>query len=341
MKQNLDNIRITFLVSRGRSGSTLLQSILDAHPNICAPIESKFVLHLYTKYNKITNWDNKITNSFIADIYTNRKFRLFWNVQQKELEILFSRYEINSFSDACKVVYLSHQSMFPKEEIKLVVDKNPLYSAFIPVLLKIFPNANFIHLIRDPRASTYSHVKALIQKNIPQTAYDWRLLNEKTEETKIELPHLFHTIKYEELTSQPSEKLKSLFEFINISFIPELLNANKIIKEKIETSKYLSLNHHTNISEPIYTTTVSEWKSKLTRKEIETINAICEQQLIKYKYPYKKPNNTFNNQLIFNYGKWRSIFTHWLLRSMFKSPFIFRVMLYRIISLLRDYKYKD
>ena len=341
MKQKLDNIRVIFIVSRGRSGSTLLQSIIDAHPNICAPIESKFVLHLKTKYQDISNWNNKIVSSFIKDIYTNRKFRLFWNVTPQELETLFKKYHISNFADACKVIYLSHQSMFPKEEIKLIVDKNPLHSIFISQILEVFPGANFIHLIRDPRASSYSHIKALLQTSVSPLAADWSLLNMRIELAKMKFSHLFYTIKYEDLTRIPEEKLIQLFSFINISFNPNLLNANKTIKQKIQANRYLSLPHHTNIAQPIYTKMIDLWKEKLTKKEIEIINLICEPQLIKYKYSYSKPSYSLKNKVMIKLSKKRALFTEWMLQLMFNMPFIFRVLLFRLVSALRDKRYKN
>lgn len=341
MKKSLNHIQIVFIVSRGRSGSTLLQSVLDAHPNICAPIESKFVLHLYTRYGDIINWNTKIISSFIKDIYTNRKFRLFWNVTPSELTTLFNNYHINNFSDACKVIYLSHHSMFPKENIKLIVDKNPLHSRFIPALFAIFPSAKFIHLIRDPRAATYSHFKTLMQKNIPQLAFEWRLLNEKIEIVKKNLPHYFYTIKYEDLVTHPQNEFNQLFDFINLPFIPQLLDANTTIKQNYQSNKYLSQSHHSDITKPITNSKINAWKNNLTKKEINIINIICEQQLINYHYPYEKISYSTNYKLLTKYGLFRSKLKNWLLDIMFKSTFLFRVFLYNIVSLLRDKKFKN
>ena len=155
-KKNLHHIQLVFLVSRGRSGSTMLQNILDAHPNICAPLESKFVLHLKSKYKNISHWNNKTINQFITDLYTNRKIRLFWNIDKKNLYDLFSQYKIESFADACKIIYLSFPSVHTKNNVTVIIDKNPAHSRFIYELYTVFPNAKFIHLVRDPRATTNS-----------------------------------------------------------------------------------------------------------------------------------------------------------------------------------------
>ena len=239
MKKTI-NIPIVFLVSRGRSGSTLLQSILDAHPNICAPLESKFALHLNNKYRKTTDWNKKTINEFITDVYSNRKFRLFWGVNPEELRTLFSNYEINSFSDACKIVYLSHHSMFDKDDIKLIIDKNPFHSRFVTDLLNIFPEAKFIHLIRDPRAVTYSHIKSLnhININLALATTEWLYLNNLIEGVKLKSPDIFYEIKYEHFIANPKEELIKLFHNLNLPFLPELLSANATIENKYQSNKF-------------------------------------------------------------------------------------------------------
>jgi hypothetical protein len=341
MKLSLKHIHLVFIVSRGRSGSTLMQSILDAHPNICAPIESKFVLHLKTKYHDVSSWSEKIINSFIKDLYTNRKFRLFWDVTPNELHTLFDKYHVTSFSDACKIVYLSHHSMFEKTDIKLIVDKNPLHSRLTSELLTVFPDSKFIHLIRDPRAATYSHFKTLMQKNIPQLAFEWKLLNKKIEGIKRNHMSIFYTIKYEDLVNSAEAEFQKIFKFINLPYLPEILNANSTIKEKYSSNKYLSQSHHKNITAPITNSNINLWQSKLSSEEVEIINLICEKQLIQYKYTYDKAKQSFKQKVILIYGSFRANLKNKLIEIMFKAPFVFRVFLYQIVSYLIDKKFKN
>ena len=50
------DIQIIFVLARGRSGTTLLQTILDSHPNIQAPFESRFAIHYRHRYLGIKKW---------------------------------------------------------------------------------------------------------------------------------------------------------------------------------------------------------------------------------------------------------------------------------------------
>ncbi len=57
-------IPIFFVVGRPRSGTTLLRTLFDAHPNVLVPPECQFIINLYPKYGKVTNWSKKNLESF-------------------------------------------------------------------------------------------------------------------------------------------------------------------------------------------------------------------------------------------------------------------------------------
>ncbi|NQU34666.1 MAG: sulfotransferase [Bacteroidetes bacterium] len=51
--EQLNKIPFFFVVGRPRSGTTLLRTLFDAHPNVSFPPECQFIINLYPKYGKI------------------------------------------------------------------------------------------------------------------------------------------------------------------------------------------------------------------------------------------------------------------------------------------------
>lgn len=47
---NIADTPFIFIVGRPRSGTTLLRTLYDAHPNVNIPPECQFVVNLYGKY---------------------------------------------------------------------------------------------------------------------------------------------------------------------------------------------------------------------------------------------------------------------------------------------------
>lgn len=52
----IEKLPMVFIIGRGRSGTTLLQTIMDAHPTIITANESPFIINLKQKYSKINQW---------------------------------------------------------------------------------------------------------------------------------------------------------------------------------------------------------------------------------------------------------------------------------------------
>jgi hypothetical protein len=339
VKQSLEHIQMVFLLSRSRSGSTLLQTILNSHPNIIAPIESKFVLHLKSRYKNCKNWDNKLINQFVDDLFTNRKIRLFWNVTPQEIKETLNTHTISSFPDACKAVYLSFPSSKTSQNIKIIIDKNPAHARFIKELHLIFPDANFIHLIRDPRATIYSQIKAFNKKSITNLAFLWVKLNQNiTKNIKIlRLNSL--KIKYENLVQKPEQEINSLMRFLKLEYDNQLLNSYKNITPLTKESNFYSLPHHRNTGNPINTKSLDKWKENLTENDIKIINTICCEFALENEYKLNKGRLSLIESTKYQLSKIIMNFFRFSMKSFFNSPFWLRKFIYAIVSFFFDKKY--
>jgi len=341
MKRSVAHIQMVFIVSRGRSGSTLLQSILDSHSSICAPLESKFVLHLKSKYLHVKKWDEKVINTFLKDLYTNRKIRLFWNIDRNKLISLFSEYQINSYADACKLVYLSFPSVHIKKNVTVIIDKNPAHSRFINELHTVYPKAKFIHLIRDPRATIHSQMKAFNRKSIYNLAELWVFLNNKIVNSFKTLNVENTSLKYEDLVLNPKNEISSLLLFLDLMLEEKMLESHRSIKPLTINNNYLSLPHHQNVGNPINTKSIEKWKSFFNLKTITIINFICAESASKYGYSIaKKSKPSLFQSIKLKLSKARILFNNYMIHLLFNMPFLIRKTVYNTVSLIFDKKYK-
>ena len=322
---------MVFLVSRSRSGSTLLQTILNSHPNIIAPIESKFILHLKSKYQNCKKWDDELINQFVKDLFTNRKIRLFWNVTPEEIKKTLNIHLISSFSDACKAVYLSFPSTKTTQNIKVIIDKNPAHARFTKELHSIFPDADFIHLIRDPRATIYSQIIAFNKKSIFNLAYLWISLNQNIIKNIASLKLNSFQIKYENLVQNPEQVIFSLMEFLKLEYDNQLLNSYKKIKPLIKDSNFYSLPHHHNTGNPINTKSLDKWKENLNGNDIKIINTICSEFALKNGYELNKGNLSFIESVKYQFSKSNMNLVNSIMKSLFNSPFWIRKFIYTIM----------
>lgn len=294
----------------GRSGSTLLEFLLDAHPNVNIPLESRFIIHLYYKYSSKTNWSNKDKESFIKDLYKDYKLKIFWKIDGEKLKNdIYNTPSDVSFFELCRIITANYISFYPKKEIKIQGNKNPIYALWCDCLDKLNRESKFIHLVRNPLGVVASH-KKLKNKNLKYFAYRWNLMNYKIEELKQKKPENFITVKYEDLINNTEQTLQLICEFLNINYLPEQLNYNQMVimeKDKIDAvndkERMDMFNSHLkNLIYPIKKSIIDSWENTLTLEEINDTAYISKKSASKYGYEFKVQGN-FKLSFIFAYFK--------------------------------------
>ncbi|MCL4256798.1 MAG: sulfotransferase, partial [Anaerolineae bacterium] len=287
-----------FIVGRGRSGTTLLQNILDANENVLMPIESRLIIYLKQKYFKKEKWTKSDILTFIEDIYLDKEFKKYWKIKKGLLREQFLSIPIKkiNFNLLCKIIYLNYESPYKKSQIELLGDKNPTYSIFVKDLLEVFPDAKFIHLIRDYRDNVLSNVNVIKTESIPIAAHGWVAYNQEIEKVKEKNPTQFLTIKYEDLVISPDEIAKKICNFLTLDYHPEMLQFNKVIEKKLESKTFESTKEmtdfHPNLIKPINTNQIKKWETAFTKKEVQLIEFIAGDFGKKYGYEKTQPKST-------------------------------------------------
>jgi hypothetical protein len=325
--EEIRQLPFVFIVARGRSGTTLMQTILDANENVILPIESRLIIHLKQKYFHVKKWTPSLLDEMIIDLYKDKKFSRYWSVDPIKLRQSIDELPIEqlTFPILCKMVYLNYPSPFKKGRILLLGDKNPIYSIFIEELIEVFPEAKFIHLVRDYRDNMVSNKKVFKRQSIPQLAQGWKAYNIFIEKIKSENKNSFYTLIYEELASAPSRVVPEICNFLKIPFYPGMLdfyNTMQQVKEKKYVEEIKAVHPH--IIEPINTSQVSKWKDQLKKEDIELADYITGDYAAKYGYMRETHVANFKFWLRSRLGLIRIHIDFFIIRSYYKMPFIIR-----------------
>jgi len=289
VSQQVEKLPIFFILGRPRSGTTLMRTLFDAHPNVATPVECAFIINMKQKYGKITQWTKEDLEGFYEDVQKHIKFDT-WNIDLDRLKKDLLECEgPNTFQNVCKVVYFDYISLFPKEEILWIGDKNPVYATYTPELLQLFPDAKFIHLIRDPRDNIIS------LKNVdfegPFTAllaYRWQHSARKLFHIKKKYPAQFYTIRYEDLVSAPEKYYREMCDFLSIPYNDSVFD---FYKKQDEAMKKFNVDkimkYHKSLFSPINTSKVNLWKTQLPDKDIRITEFVSGRWIREYGYERK------------------------------------------------------
>jgi len=120
---------------------------------------------------------------------------------------------------------------------KRIILKSPPHTFRIKVLLELFPDARFVHIVRDPYtvfASTVHWVKSLstvaaLQRptwnGLEDLVFEIFLkLHERLEETRGLIdPSRFHELRYEDLVRNPIEQMRVLYEKLDLGDFEKVL----------------------------------------------------------------------------------------------------------------------
>lgn len=324
----LSKLPVFFIVGRGRSGSTLLRTILDAHPSIVIPHESRFVQYLYYQYGTIHRWTpdqamqavDFMEQSF-EPIQINREF--FINLILQEKEGL-------SFSSVCKAIYLSVQSEFNKEIITCIGDKNPRYSFFIPTLIRIFPEAKFIHLVRDYRDNLLAikrvH-KTIGEANwLPVILSRWKYYNQVIEKHKTRNAGRFFTLRFEDLIMEPEKTITQICEFLKLTYNSDMIHYLTRLNAGSHGNSYAIL--HKSLQHPFDKSKVGEWQTKLTSGQRTVCASLAGKPGLLYGYPTDhKENILLQNILVLLYSPVMLAGTmRYRLKALFyRFPFVMKI----------------
>ncbi len=297
--EQIKKASMLFILGHGRSGTTLLQSFLNSHPNIVAPAEYEFIVHFYPRFGKIKHLTKKDITEFIEALYTSEDPHFFnWQLDKEHVtEKLISTSVNEDYPTLCKI--LISLTADNKTEIRILSDKNPINSIFVRKLSNIFPDAKFIHLIRDPRDSVYGYMRRLQQKNPFFLSRRWKRYNQVIDDFKGKFPERFFTLKYEDMVKNTDGTLNSIAAFLNIT--PNGFNKDYTPPEGYESSDgnqyYQNLPSdkreavisnmklaHENLSTPVNTSHIAKWKKEMNSHAVAVTEIITGKFAKKYGY---------------------------------------------------------
>jgi hypothetical protein len=212
--------RPILIVGCPRSGTTLLRDLLRAHSRITIPGETQVLPALLRAHGDPA--DARAARRLASDLLVSNGMRL-WGLDLTPRDLEHHR----SFSELVASIYREWARMEDKPRWG---EKTPQYVLELPAMRRVFPDAQVVHVIRDPRPVTAS----LLERPWgPATARSagaaWR---ECVLAGRRDGPSLgsdsYHELRYEELVADPEPVLRTLCAFLGERYEPQMLRPNRL-----------------------------------------------------------------------------------------------------------------
>ena len=140
-----------FIVGSGRSGTTMLRLMLDAHPDVAVPAESHFVDELARAWPRYVRAGRIDADAVVRSI--GKRLDLM-GIPRGEARERLAALPTTAVSDAVDSVFRIYADAHGKSRWG---DKTPGYVLSMPLLAEVFPGSRFVHLIRDGREVALSY----------------------------------------------------------------------------------------------------------------------------------------------------------------------------------------
>lgn len=248
-----------FIVGCGRSGTTLLRTMLNHHPQIAIPVESLFMVD-YLRASP------SVPVSLLARLLVN-------DYEFREWGMVVSVADLEGCATAKDLMDRIHELYVAQQGKQFWGQKTPRFIRYGELLKTHYSRALFIHVIRDPRAVVNSLIRSnLHRSNAYYAAKRWVKDVQMGLALKQEYPGDVLELHYEALVSSPVEVLKQVCAFLGVDFHPDMLSYHQMGKE--EYTPFFD-QIHARLSEPPRLDRVEAWRSSLSPRQAALVEALC------------------------------------------------------------------
>ncbi len=240
--------RATFLGGHRKTGTTLLLNLFDGHPQLCTfPPDSGFFYGYYPPYEAGQYSDEEKKSRIIDVMYGNLRNNLerleAWQGRSLPLDALSRRFLERMEGVPCTARHLLLEAVSafrdtvgtPAEHrVERWVEKTTSTEIYASAVFEWFPDARFIHLVRDPRDNFGSlksgwqaryqdyndRIETLLQSLLDRGGLGLKLAALNAERFG---DHRYRVVRFEDLTRDPEAVMRSLASFLGIAFDEVLL----------------------------------------------------------------------------------------------------------------------
>jgi tetratricopeptide (TPR) repeat protein len=254
--------RIALLTGFPRSGTTLLEQVLDAHPDLISSEERDFVgrelMHVFSSKQGRKDFVDVLDDLRPTQIEPERE-RYF-----KAMEYLLG------------------------EPVKgrMHLDKNPAYNLTLPAMFRVFPEMRLLIALRDPR----DVVLSCYLRHLPLNTVSVRFLTPERTAQRYALDmqlwlrfrEIIDTpwceVRYEDTVSDLTGQARRALKTLGLDWSDEVLD----YRARLGREKQVTSPTYEAVAEPIYTRAIGRWKNY--QKLLEPAFEILEPYIHEFGY---------------------------------------------------------
>ncbi|MCI0447185.1 sulfotransferase [bacterium] len=251
--------------------------MLNQHPSIAVPYES----HFFNTFQPILKYYGNISQKrhmeYLVDDILSTDVMNDWDppLTRKDIFDQLEEYDFGMLFDAMM------QAWTLKCGKKRWGEKTPHHIHYWREISEIYPNAKFLHIVRDGRDVSLSFLEARFgPKSIYNGAVKWKQYLQLVGELQSMLTtNRFLEIKYEDLIENPEFCLTKICNFLGEEYDSKMLLYYEN-KNLYKTDK----RNQENLQRKLISDNKYKWMQQMSDAEVDLFESIAGPELEKYDY---------------------------------------------------------
>lgn len=279
-----------FIIGIARSGTTLLEKILDNHSLIGVCPESntfKILKRVGGTDRFLSAWHYRYFMQSLASRLQNYNDPAFSIATQ----YLSQNPNYNKGFD--QLLQILSKEYLNQKRKHFLGEKTPSHLFVLPTILKVVPNAQFIFIIRHPFDTICSLSKLMTLKN-PQDIYTDDSILKSAALVKHGINTFYSpeseqinnkiTIKYEDLVHNTTLELEKICSFLKVPFEENMIHFNA--ENYFQSSSGTQSIVHPNLTRPINSNSINSHQKHFNPSQIKLLQLFLKEELKKTPYSF-------------------------------------------------------
>lgn len=272
--------RPVFIIGVPRSGTTLLRYMLNSSNEIYVPGESHFIPRFFGR-DPLAPLDREGVDRLVATLH--KDYRLFlrkWKGAPLTGEWVWQHMaepDPRSFIDTVFTEYARQRGA------DRWGDKTPIYTNHMLLIDELFPDSQFVHLIRDARdvaLSTDEKWGDRTHVDIYYAAINWAQRTRNVEgAARLLGADRVHTLRYEDLIADPPRQLQAVCEFLGLQYTPRMAKPHLLGRKELRRKAFSA-----KVRTPPDPHNSAKWKRAMPRRDIRVVQDVAGDVLQRYGY---------------------------------------------------------
>jgi len=292
--------------SSGRSGLTLLRMIFDSHPELTVAHEPRFLATMAPNHARYERDGALDIDRFLGDLYAVSNFRRL-GLPREELRAALEAQRPSGFADAVRIVFEMYAQSRGKD---LYGDKTPLYISFMEPIGGLFPEARFVHLVRDGRDVVLAYLERdKGPATVAEGAFHWKLRVSRGHRAGQGLgPDRYREFHYEVLIDDPEATVRTICDYLGLDFHEEMLDYKGTAERFLAEAKNPADHQHLTMAP---TKGLIDWRRSMSADDLALFEAIAGDTLEAVGYERASKKQVSPLVVAWEWARWQTKRVMW------------------------------